>query len=509
MTRSLPKLPPALSRPLLLGALALALAFGSTSEADGPSVVAAPVASLDPLLQPLTEDRLFRDATVGLQVVDVETGQEVFSHNADLAMLPASTMKVVTAAAALRTLGPSYTWSTTLLTDGQIQPDGVLEGNLYVRGTGDPTFVVEKLWKLLYDLKLEGVTEIKGDIIFDRSFMDDVYSIPGWTKEEDVEDGPSYFPTLGALSINYNTAAVVVGPGAVVGQGARAVLETGAPGIVEIESKLVTSSRGSRRNIRMEREVEGSKMKLKLSGTVPLGSEAQRFYRAVPDPSAHYTAAFAAMVKQHNLKVSGRYLDGATPPGAHQLVELRSPALSVVLMDTNKHSNNFMAEQVLKTLGAETRGLPGTTEGGLSVVADYLKAVGVPTEEFKLVNGSGLSREFKLRPSHLDAVLVDMAHDHHVGAEFQASLAIGGRDGTLWARFREEDEIDRVRGKTGTLNGVHCLAGYVEAADGRMYAFAFLVNDLPYSISRARRVHDQFVEIMFGVDSAAVAEGQP
>lgn len=509
MTRSIPALSTHLSRALSAGALFFALAFVPTSEADGPAAVVAPVASLDALLQPLTQDRLFRDATVGLQVVDVETGQEVFAYNADLGLMPASTMKLLTSAAALHTLGPSYTFSTTLLTDGQLQPDGVLDGNLYVRGTGDPTFVVEKLWKLLYDLKLEGVKEIHGDVIFDRSFMDDGYAIPGWTKDEDVEDGPAYFPTLGALSINFNTAAVVVGPGEGVGQPARAQLETAAPGIIEIESKLVTSSKGSRRNIRLDREVDGAKMTVKLSGTVPLGSDVQRFYRAIPDPTAHYTAAFAAMVKQHGFKVTGKYIDGKTPPAAHQLVELRSPALSVILMDTNKHSNNFMAEQVLKTLGAEAKGLPGTTANGLEVVADYLKSLGVPSEEFQLINGSGLSRDVKIRPSHLDAVLVDMAHNHRIGAEFQSSLAIGGRDGTLWARFREEDEIDRVRGKTGTLNGVHCLAGYVEAADGRMYAFAFLVNDLPYSISRARRVHDQFVEIMFGVDSAAVAEGQP
>ena len=317
------------------------------------------------------------------------------------------------------------------------------------------------------------------------------------------------FPSLGALSLNFNTAALIVGPGDTVGEPARALLETPAPGVIEIESELKTTARGTRRNIRLEREVEGSKMVLKVKGTVPQGSSVQRYYRSVPDPTAYFTAAFAAMMKQHGIKVRGHYIDGTTADDAKRLVQLRSPPLAVILMDTNKYSNNFMAEQVLKTLGAEVGGLPGSTAKGVDVVRDYLSSLGIPKDEPVLVNGSGLSRELYLRPTHLTAVLVDMAHDTRVGHEFAASLAIGGRDGTLWARFRDEDQVDRLRGKTGTLNNVHCLAGYVEAADGRLYAFAFLVNDLPYSISRARRVHDRFAELMFGLDSEALAEGAP
>ncbi|MCB9761533.1 MAG: D-alanyl-D-alanine carboxypeptidase/D-alanyl-D-alanine-endopeptidase [Alphaproteobacteria bacterium] len=498
-------------RPLLsLTAIGLALTFGGwQAHADEPAVVTAPVASLDSVLAPLTEDRLFRDSSVSLQVVDVATGQEVYAYNADTALNPASTMKVVTAAAALRELGPSYRFTTTLLRDGDVNNEGVLEGDLYVRGTGDPTMVLEKLWKMVYDLKLEGVTEVSGDVVFDRSFMDSEYAIPGWDKKEDIERGPSYFPSLGALSLNFNTVAVVVGPGPKVGEPARAQLETAAPGIIEIENELRTGSKGTRRVINLEREVEGSKMTLKVSGSIPQETSAQRYYRSVPDPTAYFTAAFADMMKQHGIKVRGHYVDGETPSDARQLVELRSPPLAMILMDTNKYSNNFMAEQVLKAVGAEAKGAPGTTAKGLEVVSEYLTELGIPEGEATLINGSGLSRELYLRPTHLTAVLVDMAHDPKVGHEFSSSLAIGGRDGTLWARFRDEDEVDRLRGKTGTLNGVHCLAGYVEAADGREYAFAFLVNDLPYSISRARRVHDRFADIMFGLDAQALAESSP
>lgn len=501
---------------LLMPALASAESEDVPAAQDAPAEVEAPVIvvedgpppapDLTELLSPLTEDRLFRDAQVSFQVVDLESGQEVYGYGADDGLAPASTMKVVTAAAALRELGPSYRYTTSLLSDGKVNNEGVLEGNLYVRGTGDPTLVVEKLWKMVYDLKLEGVDSVKGDVVFDSSFMASDLSIPGWNKKEDIKRGPSYFATLGALSLNFNTAAVVVGPGPTVGEAARAQLETAAPGIVKIDNQLVTGSRGSRRSIRMERKVEGNKMTLELRGTVPQGSSAQRYYRTVPNATAHFTAAFAAMMKDQGIKVGGHYVDGLTPDGAKAIVNLRSPPLAVILMDTNKYSNNFMAEQVLATLGAESHGLPGSTEKGLLAVGEYLTELGIPEDEYLLVNGSGLSRDARLRPTHLNAVLVDMANDNKVGQEFSASLAIGGRDGTLWSRFRDEDQVDRLRGKTGTLNGVHCLTGYVEAADGKRYAFTFLVNDLPYSISRARRVHDRFADLMFGLDREGLAE---
>jgi D-alanyl-D-alanine carboxypeptidase/D-alanyl-D-alanine-endopeptidase (penicillin-binding protein 4) len=162
-------------------------------------------------------------------------------------------------------------------------------------------------------------------------------------------------------------------------------------------------------------------------------------------------------------------------------------------MDMNKYSSNFIAEQVLKALGASNSSGPGSTLKGVEKISAYLESLGISNEEYVLVNGSGLSRRIVLRPEHLTAVLVDMASDAKVSPEFMASLAIGGRDGTLWSRFRDEKQVGRLRGKTGTINGVHCLAGYLNGSDGKSYAFAYLVNNLRGGISRARKAHDQFV----------------
>jgi D-alanyl-D-alanine carboxypeptidase/D-alanyl-D-alanine-endopeptidase (penicillin-binding protein 4) len=482
--------------------------------AAGPATTGAarpaPPKSLEPVLASLAEDRLFRTAKVALQVVDVETGEEVFSRNADQAMIPASTMKVVTAATALRTLGPSYRFTTDVLVDDDkhIDSKGQLEGNLYVQGHADPTLVIERLWKLVYDLKLQGITKVQGDVIYDEGYFGAEYLIAGWHRKDDIENGPNYFPSIGALSLNYNTVGIMVQP-TEVGRGARILLETPADGYVEIENHVVTSSSSSRRNIRVERTIDEEKktVKFALTGQIPSDADATKIVRTIPDPTGYFMATFQSLLSQHGISVGGKHLRGTTPADADLLLQQRSVPLSNILAEMNKTSNNFMAETVLRTTGAEVFGLPGTTEKGVKVVQEYLTSIGVDKSEYALVNGSGLTRSAQLRPSVLDAVLVDMAHDHRVGNEFESSLAIAGLDGTLWRRL--SDDPGRLRGKTGTLDGVHSLVGYVEAGNGRLYAFSFLTNNVHGDASQVKRLNDKFARRMFSVGAeTAAAPGQ-
>jgi D-alanyl-D-alanine carboxypeptidase/D-alanyl-D-alanine-endopeptidase (penicillin-binding protein 4) len=164
-------------------------------------------------------------------------------------------------------------------------------------------------------------------------------------------------------------------------------------------------------------------------------------------------------------------------------------------MDMNKYSNNFMAEQVLKTVGAEKFG-EGSLEKGLRWTRSYLVSLGLSAEDFTLVNGSGLSRDSFLKPTVLTAILRDMGEDNFVGNEFKSSLAIAGLDGTLWKRMRSQSGL--MRGKTGTINGVHCLTGYFQTADGTEYAYAFLMNGLRGRISRAKKLQDKMLTTMIG-----------
>ena len=437
----------------------------------------------------------------------MDSGEAVFDRNADHVLHPASTMMVITAAAALKRLGPSYTFETGVYVDGAVGKDGVLDGDLVIHGGGDPHFVVERMWKLQRDLMLHGVSKVDGDVVFDESFFAPDYVLPGWNKQRDLVRGPAYFASLSALSLNFNTVSVVVRPGPGAGDPAVVVLETPASGYVEVVNEARTGAAGSRRALGIQRQVLDGAMRLKVTGSIAVDGSMRRYYRAVADPTAHFMAAWMDMMEEHGIAVSGEARRGKMPDSAVRLVHHTSPPLAAILMDMNKYSNNFMAEQVLRTLGAEVKGAPGTTSKGLEVVSEYLAEIGVDDEQVTLINGSGLTRQARLSPDVLTSVLVDMAADPSVGHEFHTSLAIAGLDGTLMRRLT--DDPGRLRGKTGTIDGVHCLVGYLDDSEGEQYAFAFMVNDYGGSVSQVKRLHDRFARKMFEAgtdDKPAVPE---
>jgi D-alanyl-D-alanine carboxypeptidase/D-alanyl-D-alanine-endopeptidase (penicillin-binding protein 4) len=448
--------------------------------------------SLDHVLGKMMYDSALNRTDYGVQVVNVHTGEEVFARNADQSLVPASVMKVLTGAVALRELGPGYKFATYVSTDATLDPEGILTGDLYVQGFGDPTLVTEDLWRLAYDLWLAGVRKVEGDVIYDDSFFDQDRLIDGWRKEIDMANGPAYFAPLGALSVNFNTACLVVGPGGAAGEEGSVTLEAPSDSI-QVSNRVKTGSRRSRASLAVIRSKKGGgKVEFKVSGTVPLGAAPSKLYRTVIDPLDQFMSVFGGHLDERGIEVMGAHRGGKVGDGKRILARKESASLPTVLARMNKHSSNFVAEHVLKAVGAEVFGAPGTTEKGLRVIADYLESLGADSDEFTLVNGSGLSRDIELRPSHINSVMIDMAADRLLGPEFTSSLAIGGVDGTLWTRFRGEGVEGRVRGKTGSLNHVHGLTAYVDGGDGELYAFTFLVNDIPTHSRAIRSLHTRF-----------------
>ena len=480
-------------------AIVTGLAISGSREAgaqEQPSPVPMSAFELEPLLAPFRLDPLFGKAAVGVQIVDIDSGDEVWSAGGDDLLVPASVMKVVTSAAALRTLGPTYRFSTEFLRDGEVDEDGVLEGDLYIRGTGDPSLVVEKLWKMFQDLQVEGIVEIDGDVIFDDTWFDRDHLIAGWRKKVDMAAGPAYFAPVSAISLNYNTVSIVVAPGPRSDEPARVQLETPAASIV-IESEVNTVRQGRRSWIQIEREVDPKThvVTFKLEGDIPLEHDTERHYRSVGNPVAWTMSATHKMFERTGVRMNGRFKLDETPDDAELVVRHYSQPLHELLNHTNKYSSNFMAEHVLKAMGAEVKGKPGTTAKGLEVIQEYFTELGIAEGTYSLVNGSGLSRDARLAPSQVNAVMMDMYHHTQVSPEFRASLAVGGVDGTLRRRFT--DNPGAVRGKTGSLNGVYCLTSYIDAADGDTYAMTFFANDLRRS-RPARALQDQIGEAILG-----------
>ncbi len=411
-----------------------------------------------------------RPGRLGLYVRSVSTAQTLYSHKAAARRIPASNVKLFTAAAALARLGPDYRFATDFYAKGKVR-DGVVRGDIYLKGYGDPLFVHEKMRDLVRRLKLRGVRRIEGDLVADDSFFDRKKHGRGWRVGRSIRP---YLAPHGALSLNFGLANVLVAPGERVGGPALVNLEPPSRAL-RLQTK-VNTSRGRRLRIRLGRRRSKGMDVVQVSGWFPAGNRMRRYRVPVTDPTAFTAGAVAVELKRQGIALKGGIRRAATPPEAKLLARNLSPPLSEVVRGLNKFSNNFVAEQVLKTMGAEAHGAPGTAEKGLRVMRDFLISIGVSAEEIALADGSGLSRMNRASPRAL-ATLLEAAHnDFRLRPEFMASLAVFGVDGTVKKRRRRGVDSRRVRVKTGVLNGVRAFSGYAAAKNGEILAFSVLMN---------------------------------
>lgn len=412
----------------------------------------------------------------------------LFSHRADEKRIPASNIKLLTTAGALAVLGPDYTFPTDVYRSGSLEK-GVLNGNLYLKGYGDPLLVQERLRELARALRLRGVRLVKGNIVGDDSFFDKKRYGRGW---RDKGSPRPYQAPYGALTLNFSLVTVYVEPGKSVGAPARVQLDPPSDGF-RIMNKTVTVSRGRRPIIHIGRRRGKKADIIQVRGNISIHQERRKFNVAVSDPILYSTTAFLAMLKREGIQVEGRVMDGATPADANLLARQLSPPLATIVRGLNKFSNNLVAEQILKTLGAEVHGLPGTTEKGLLVVRDFLLGIGISADDFDLADGSGLSRLNRVTPRAIVALLERMADDFRMRPEFLGSLAVIGVDGTVEKKLRNSDAARRIRAKTGLLFGVHALSGYAAARNGETLVFSILVNE---NACRPKRLVNRIVLAM-------------
>lgn len=420
-------------------------------------------------------------AALGLIVESLASGEVLFERNADLAMIPASNMKLVTGACALSVLGPDYRFETDLLTDRRVE-GATIAGNLYVRGSGDPSLVSEELWKLVEDLRAYGVDRIAGDLVLDASRFDSIAVASPAAAEGDR----AYDARTGALSLNFNAVAVHVRPAARAGDPVVAVLSPDV-GFVTLENRGVTGSTRSRSSLEVRRVYEGGRNVVRVSGRLPAGSQPRVVYRNLDDPLGYFGAALARFLERAGIAIGGLVVAGPTPPDAKILIEHESKPLSLIVRDLGKYSNNFVAEMLVKELGAHESGPPGTTAGGVAVLERYLSSVGADSGAYRIVDGSGLSRANRLSARTIARVVRSALADFGTSYELAVSLSISGTDGTLEDRMSYPGLAGRVRAKTGLLDGVTAISGLLETASGDEVLFSILVNGFS---CEAWKVHD-------------------
>jgi D-alanyl-D-alanine carboxypeptidase/D-alanyl-D-alanine-endopeptidase (penicillin-binding protein 4) len=423
---------------------------------------------LDTALRAIIDAGPLSGARAGLLVTDVESGEVLFQRDADALLNPASNVKLVTTAAVLARLGADFRFDTELYVDG----DGHGARTLYVKGKGDPSLVTERLWAIAGDLAHLGLGRI-GDVVVDDTFFEGDRIGPGFDQEEGDK---SYLAPTGAASLNWNTVAVNVAPGDRRGARARVELEP-ASDLFQVDVRATTSAPGSRRRVTVSSTAAGARQRIVVDGRVPQGSRIQVVWRRIDNPPLYLGHTLRRLLEQRGVKVTGKVRTGAVPAGARLVHVAQSESLGEIVRRLNKTSNNFVAEQLLETLGAETRGAPGSWAKGVEAVGDFLADLGVPRGAYVMKNGSGLNDANRFSARQLVTVLRAMWARFPLHAEYVVSLPVAGRDGTIRYRMEGSEAEGRLRAKTGTLEGVTSLSGYVQTAGNRTLAFAFLVND--------------------------------
>jgi PBP4 family serine-type D-alanyl-D-alanine carboxypeptidase len=405
---------------------------------------------------------------IGMMVKSLETGETLYQHNADKRFIPASGMKLVTMAASLHYLGPSYRFETGFLTDGPVVR-GVVEGNLYVHGTGDPSLTRHEMDHIARSLASAGLKEVRGNVVLDDSFFDDQLRGPA-SYDNILKKG---LPIQSALSYNFNLVELRARPGT---PGARAELHDEGYGYFDVLNRVTTATRGQPwlrvQKLREDRVV--------VRGRVIQGDEEERVGTFVaPDPTAYFASAFLGKLREQGILALGGVVKGRVEGRKVETLYVhRSDRLVAVLGALGKHSNNFSAEQMLKTLGAHRYGGPGSFESGGRAVSEYLVGLGFRREEFRIDDGSGLSYDNYLTPEMLVRVFEDLYRAPELRTEFVCSLALAGVDGTLRNRFLNEQHLGRIMAKTGSLAGVSSLTGVAFSQSAGPLVFSVVTNGI-------------------------------
>ena len=442
----------------ILATLALA-SFSLLALADGlpPNVLKALKAAQIPA------------SSVAVVIQPVDSAAPLVAHNGGQSMNPASVMKLVTTYAALDLLGPAYSWKTTVWTENPAV-DGILNGNLYIKGSGDPRFAIEHLWSLLRQLRVRGIQQINGDVVLDRT----VFNVPAIDPGA-FDDKPMRPYNVGpdGLLVNFRALRFTLQPD---NGKPRILMETPSDGL-RVDNQLRSGEGGCNSNwkdlINVRLIPENSGNRLEFTGTYSALCGEKPLNLSPLPADAQASGLIRSLWQELGGKLNGQVRGGSVPVGARLLAQHDSAPLTAAVSDINKYSNNVMARQVFLSLG--NTDVPATAERSRQRIGEWLNHRGLRFAELEIENGSGLSRRERISAGSLNKLLLD-AWKSPVMPEFLASLPIVGIDGTMKKRLNGSDATGRAHIKTGTLDGVKTGAGYALDAQGRRYAVSFLIN---------------------------------
>ena len=427
-------------------------------------------------------------------VQETDAERPVLSIGAERAMNPASTLKLLTTYAGLDLLGPAYVWVTDAYAGAPVK-DGVLAGDLVLRGRGDPKLTIENFWLLLRGLRARGLREIRGDLVLDRSYFAAVDDFdPG---HFDEQPNRPYNTGPDALLVNFKAVRLQFLPD-LEARTVQVVTEPVLPS-VQVVNNLTLDPKGPCGDwigkLKLDAQGSAQSARFVFSGIFPAScGERVRNFSVLSHPQ-YVAALFRELWRELGGSFTGSVRDGAAGPDAKLLASVQSPTLSEVVRDINKFSNNVMARQLFLTLGAAGAGAPATTEKTARVIRQWLAGKGLTFPELALENGSGLSRVERISAKHLGEVLLAAYHSP-VMPELMASLPLVAVDGTMKKRLSGAEVAGQAHIKTGSLSGVRAIAGYVRDGQGRRVVVVFIVNHA--NAGNAQPVQDALLKWVHG-----------
>ena len=451
-------------RPLLLASLFLPLAFGAN---------AAPVnTTLSPKVQQALKTNKLQNDALSLVLLPLNGPGIPTVFNADVSMNPASTMKLVTTYAALEMLGPTHQWKTEFYTDGTLN-NGILQGNLYLKGGGDPKLNMEKLWLLMRDLRANGVQQVTGDLVLDRNFFNQP-QLPVFNDDGNDKNKP-FLVKPDSLLVNLKALRFVAR-----NDGGKVLISVEPPiASIKIDNQVkAINAKQCTGDVRYNPvpQADGSVL-VTVSGQLADGCNSQT-YLSLLDHATYTAGAVRAIWKELGGSIQGQDRQASVPKNAKLLARAFSPDLAEIIRDINKYSNNTMAQQLFLSLGAQFRNDADGDDAKAAqrVVRQWLAKKGITAPHLVMENGSGLSRAERVSAREM-AQMLQAAWKSPYAAEFISSMPIAGKDGTMRKRLKTTAMNGQAHIKTGTLNTVRAISGFSRDSNGNTWAVVAILND--------------------------------
>ena len=438
----------------------------------------------------ILSDSLLDQSNVGIKVISLESGNTLYAKNEGRLFHPASNMKLLTTALALKRLGPNFRFKTDLVTAADVALTENMSADIYLRGFGDADLLTEDLQEMVDAVVAKGIRQIDGNLVCDDSYMDDLFWGKGWMWDD---ASAWYWAPISALSVNDNCVTVTIKPGARKGAALQVAMEPATSYMKIINNGRTVGRYDSlaRDSFKVLRRWKKPENIIDIEGGMWSGSREREYIIDVIDAPLYVGTLMKELLVESGVKLNGEVILGQAPDSSKALAVHHSEPMSASVNNTNKESDNLSAELLLKAVAAEYREQPASAADGISELYKLYDEWGVDSTSYYLADGSGVSRYNVITPDMLCILLREMHSDFKIQAEFKASLPIAGVDGTLEDRMKGTPAEGKLRAKTGSLRGVSTLSGYTTGFNGEELAFAIMIEHFVGSTSKIRKVQDK------------------